>query len=185
VKADSSFCPTPDYAVVTPTVPVSLECGTTSLSVNTEGVIRRLNLYTGSKISILQPGISNCEFTVTTMKPHCLTAQALDIERQQSVTFEFESREFRQTFLVCTLPTNSKGLLGTDFIEGAGAFRNFERSKISIASITAAPRGHDDPPTRYASLTMFTQGKERRSPQPSQKDTIRKTRGTEPAPAKR
>ena len=169
MKAGSSFRPYPsNNAVATPTLPVRLECGTPSISVNIEGVMRRLILDTGSNISILQPGMSRCDVSVTTMKPYGVTGQALDVRGQQSVVFEFDGREFRHTFLVCTLPTDAAGLLGTDFMEGTGAVINFECSKMSLTGIAAAPRTSVESPSEPAALTVFTQGKEGRSPQPSQ-----------------
>jgi hypothetical protein len=69
-----------------------------------------LILDTGSIVSILQPSISGCDVRITTMKPYGVTEQALDIKGQQSVNFKFDSREFRHTFLVCTL--HAAGLLG-------------------------------------------------------------------------
>jgi hypothetical protein len=76
---------------------------------------------TGSNVSILKPGISGSDVMVTNMKPYAVTGQELDINGRQSVTFEFGSRDFRHTVLVCSLPTDAAGLLGTGFMEETGA----------------------------------------------------------------
>ena len=56
VEDDSSFhLTTPENAVKELTVPLLLEHGTPSISVEMEGVTRRLILDTGPNISILKP----------------------------------------------------------------------------------------------------------------------------------
>ena len=51
----------------------------------------------------------------------CVISPVLDINGLQSVTFSLNGREFTHAFLVCTLPADASGLLGTDFLEKAGA----------------------------------------------------------------
>jgi hypothetical protein len=52
---------------------------------------------------------------VTTMKLYGVTGETLDIQGLQSIAFTLNGREFTHVFLVCTLPTDAAGLLGTDF----------------------------------------------------------------------
>jgi hypothetical protein len=59
--------------------------------------------------------------SVTTKKRHGVTGEALDIKGIQSFSFSLKVREYTHAFLVCPLPTEAAGLLGTDFLENAGA----------------------------------------------------------------
>jgi len=49
-------------------VSITMEYGVPTISVETESMLRSLILETGSKISILQPGISKCNVQVTTVQ---------------------------------------------------------------------------------------------------------------------
>jgi len=171
VKEDSSFqLRSPDNAVTTPTVTILLECGTPSVLVNIEGSMRRLILDTGSNVSVLQPGVSRSDVRVTNFNPYGITGEALEIKGRQSVSFELDGSEFRHTFLVCELPTDTAGLLGTDFMQETGAVIDFECGKMLLTGIGAVPRARSWSPTGHAALTVFTQGKEGHSPQPKQKE---------------
>jgi len=77
--------------------------------------LKRLIIDTGSKVSILQPGVSRRDVRVTVMKPYGVTGEALDIKGQQLVSFVLGGRKFTHTFLACPLPTDKDGLFGTDF----------------------------------------------------------------------
>jgi hypothetical protein len=94
---------------------------------------------TGSNVSILQPGISGSDVMVTNMKPYGVTEQELDIKGRQSVTFEFGSHEFRHTFLVCSLPTDAAGLLGTDFMEVQGPLSILGAAKCHLLTLLRRP----------------------------------------------
>ena len=175
MKEDSPFhlC-SPGNAVTIPTVSVLLECGTPSVLVNIEGTMSRLILDTGSNGSILQPGVSKSDVSVsksdvsvTNFKPYGVTGEALNIKGRQSVSFELGWSEFRHTFLVCELPTDMAGLLGTDFMRGTDAVIDCECGKMCLTGIGAVPRAHSGSPTGHTALTVFTQGKEGHSPQPS------------------
>ena len=101
------------------------------------------------------------------MKPYGVTGKELDIKGRQSVTFEFGGHEFRHTFLVCSLPTDAAGLLGTDFMEGTGAVINFDGGKMSLTEVAATPRARVEPSNSRAVLTVFTRDKGH-CPQPDQ-----------------
>jgi hypothetical protein len=85
VKGDSSFhLRAPENAVATPSVPVGWESGTPSIAVVIEGITRTLVVDTGSNISILQPNISGNVVEATTMRPHGVTGQTLDIKARHN-----------------------------------------------------------------------------------------------------
>ena len=98
-----------------------LEQGTPTVRVEIEGMPRSLIIDTGSNVSILQPGMSRRDVSVTTTRPHGVTGEVLDIKGLQSVTFTLNGREFTHAFPVRALPAEAAGLLGTDFFEKAGA----------------------------------------------------------------
>ena len=72
--------------------------------------------------------------------------------------------------MVCELPTDTAGLLGTDFMRETGTVIDFECGKMSFTGIGAVPRARSGSPTGHAALTVFMEGKERHSPQPNQKE---------------
>ena len=102
---------------------MSLEQGTPTVSVEIEGVSRRLILDSGSNVSVLQPGVSRSDVRVTAQKPHGVTGDLLDIKGLQTVSFSLNGREYSNAFLVCPLPTEAAGLFGTDFF-GEGTCRS-------------------------------------------------------------
>ena len=156
-KEDSSFhLGAPDDAVTKSSVSVTLEQGTPIISVEIEGTPQSLIVDTGSSISILQPCVSRCDIRVTTMKQYGVTGEVLDIKGLQSMTFTLNGREFTHAFLVCALPTDAAGLLGTDFLEKAGAVIDFECGKMSLTGSGNVPRVFSIPPTRHSALTVFT-----------------------------
>lgn len=53
---------------------------------------------------------------VTDLKPFGETGEDLDAKGRQYVSFEIGGRKFHHAFLVCTLPTEAAGLIGTDFL---------------------------------------------------------------------
>ena len=95
---------------------------------------RSLILDTGSDISILQPGISKSNVSVTSLEPYEVTGDALDIRGQQTVNVVLNVREFTHSFLVCSLPTAAAGLIGTDFMNQLGTVIDFECGKMTLTS---------------------------------------------------
>jgi hypothetical protein len=100
-----------------------------------------------------------------------VTGETLDIKGQQFVSFTLEGQEYKHPFLVCPLPTDTDGLLGTDFYEKTGAEINFQCGKMSLNDIDKLSRVYSVPPAEKASLTVFSEGKVRHSPQPSKLET--------------
>ena len=90
---------------------------------------RSLILNTGSYVSILQPGGTRGDVRVTTMEQYGMNGYVLDIKGQQPVFFMLDGCEFKHTLLVCPLPTDAAGLVGTDFMVSLGTVINFECSK--------------------------------------------------------
>jgi hypothetical protein len=148
-----------------------LQLGAPTKFVEIEGMARRLILDTGYNVSIMQPGISTGDVRVTSTRPYGVTGETLDIIGQQLVSFTLEGRQYRHPFLVCALPTDAAGLLGTDFFEKTGAEINFECRKMSLTDIDRVSRVYSVPPVGHASLTVFAEGKVRHSPQPSKLET--------------
>jgi hypothetical protein len=72
--------------------------------------------------------------------------------------------------LVCEFPTDTAGLLGTDFMQETGAVIDFECGKMSLTAIGAVPPARSGSPTGHAALTVFTHGTEGHSPQPNLKE---------------
>jgi len=96
---------------------MSLEHDNPSISVEMEGVTRRLILDTGSNVSILQPGVSKSDVRVTAVRPYGVTGKSLDIKGHQLVSFRCNGREIDHTFLMCSLPTDAAGLLDWIFLK--------------------------------------------------------------------
>jgi len=104
-----------------------------------EGEPKRLIVDTGSNASILQPGVSQSGISATSIKPHGVTGEALNIKGQQHVSFVLGGRKLDHTFLVCALPTEADGLLVTDFLDRTDAEINFEYGKLSLSGNYKAP----------------------------------------------
>jgi len=144
--------------------------GTPMVRIELEGTQRNLIVDTISNDSILQPGMSRRDVIGTTTRPYGVTREVLDIKGLQAFTFLLNGREFTHAFLVCTLPANASGLLGTDFFEKAGAIIDFECNKMSLTDIGNVPRVLSVPHAGHAAVTIFTERKAERSSQLSQKE---------------
>ena len=83
-KDSSLHLNAPEKAVMASLNPVLLEHGTPSISVDIEGVVRRLILDTGSNVSIMQPGISGSAVEVTHIRRYRVTGEVLNITGQQT-----------------------------------------------------------------------------------------------------
>jgi hypothetical protein len=56
----------------------------------------------------------------TSLRPFGVTGETLAVNGRQLVSFTLEGQKFDHIFLVCPLPTEAAGLLGTDFLEMTG-----------------------------------------------------------------
>ena len=156
-------------------VPIQLEHGTPTISVEIEGITRSLIEDTDSNISILQPDISKGNVSVTPLEPFGVTGDALDIRGKQTVTFVLSGSDFTHTFLVCLLPTAAAVLVGTDFMNRFGAIIYFECSKMTLTAIDTVAREYGSSLTRHSALTVFPESKEgcnlrRENREPQQED---------------
>ena len=84
--------------------------------------------------------------------------------------FELDGSEFKHTFLVCELPMDTAGLLGTDFMQETGAVIDSECGKMSLTGMGAGTRVNSGSSTGHTALTVVTQDKEGHSPQPNEKE---------------
>ena len=102
-----------------------------------------------------------------------MTGEDLDIKGQQSVYFTLNRREYGHTFLICSLPTDAAGLLGTDFFLKTGAVIDLKCVQMSLTDVGKVSLVYNVPPAGLAALTVFIEGKAGHSPLPSQKETRR------------
>ena len=101
-----------------------------------------------------------------------MTGETLEVKGQQHVSFLLGESRFDHKFLVCPLPTDAAGLLGTDFLARTGDNVNFECGKMAFAAIDKAPCAYEVIPAKGAVLTVFTEGEARRSPQPTRREEL-------------
>ena len=69
------------------------------------------------------------------MKPYGVTGEHLDIQGNQTLSFNLGGRKYCHTFLVSTLPTEATGLLGTDFMKATIVAINFDYYKMQFSDI--------------------------------------------------
>jgi len=98
----------PKNAVGKPTIAVVLEHGAPSITLEINGKYMRLIVDTGSKVSILQPGLSRRELRDPSLRPFCVTGETLDFKVRQLVSFTIVGRKFDHMFLVRFLPRNHR-----------------------------------------------------------------------------
>jgi hypothetical protein len=109
---------------------------------------------------------------VTITEPYGVTGVVLDIKGEQSVSFMLEGREFKHPFLICSFPTDTADLVGTDFMTSLGAVIDLDCGVLT--SKCKVPRGYIVPPTGHMALTIFSDGKECRSPRRRKRENRRK-----------
>ena len=167
MKGDSSSRLFPsEKAVKRPQVSIAVEHGAPSIPVRIDGELRNAIVDTGSTVSILQPSISRSDVSVTALKPFGVTGEVLDVKGRQYVSLEIGGSKFHHPFLVCSLPTEVAGLLGTDFLVEHGAAINLHCNKMSLDDVNLSARASSESPTKCTALTVFTKGKKRHSRQP-------------------
>jgi hypothetical protein len=175
VKEDSSSRLIPyENAVKGHVVSISVEDANPSITAHVDGEVRNLIIGTGSTVSILQPGLSRSDVSVTVLKPFGVTGEVLDVKGRQVVSLEIGGREFRHTFLVCSLSTDAAGLIGTEFLLQQGIVMDLQCNKLSFVDVESTSRARNDTPTGCTALAVFTEGKEGHSPQPSPRKARRK-----------
>ena len=86
-----------------------------------------------------------------------MTGESLEVKGRQLVSFTLGGRKFDHKFLVCTLPTEAAGLIGTDFLERTGAEIKIECGRMALAAIGEAPVANSELQGKRAALTVFSE----------------------------
>ena len=73
-------------------------------------------------------------------RPYGVTGEVLDIKGRQTVSFRLNGREFKHTFLVCSLPTEAARIMGTDVMTQTGAMIDFDCCKLWLNNNGRRPR---------------------------------------------
>ena len=107
------------------------------------------------------------------MKQFRVIGKNLDVKGQKSFSFMLRGRKFHLSFLVCSLPTEAAGLLGTDILTETGAEINLEHGKMSLTFVNKAPRVFSVTRPKCASLPVFTEDTAGRSPQSMRREEPR------------
>lgn len=158
-----------DNGVVKSSVSNFSKHGTPTISLDILGKSGNLILDAGFNVSIIQSGLSRGDVTVTTR----VTGEVLNIKGQNPASLVVNRRVFRHAFLVCSLPTDTVGLPGTDLMEREGVVIDFKCIKISHSGISEVNQVVSVPPTLHMALTIYSAGKAGRSPQLNQREARR------------
>ena len=156
----------PEKSITVKKVTTAMEHGSPAIRADIEGVERSLIIDTSSDVPILKPGISNAYIKDTTLRPYGVTGETLEVKGRQTVSLGLGGRKFDHKFLVCPLPTEAAGVLGTDFLEGRSAHINFEDGKMSFNDTVKDKRARGDTLSELRVLTVFAPSKKGHSPQP-------------------
>jgi hypothetical protein len=70
----------------------------------------------------------------------------------------------------CFLPNEAAGLLGMDFLKESGEIVNLECNKMLLTGIGKAPRADGTTLNKGTAFTIFLEGKEGHSPQPTRQE---------------
>jgi len=71
---------------------------------------------------------------------------------------------------MCSLPTDSDGLLGMEFLKESGAIVDLECNKLSLTDIGKVPKANGTTLDTGTALAVFIEGKEGHSPQPTRQE---------------
>ena len=77
--------------------------------------------------------------TTTGIKPYGVTREVFDVKGRQSLSFKLGGQEFHHSFLVCSLPTEAAGILGTDFLTESSAVVDLECNKLIFGEVGVTP----------------------------------------------
>ena len=106
----------------------------------------------------------------TSLTQFSVTGEDLDIKGRQLVSFTLGGQKFDHVFLVCPLPTEAAGLIGTDFLERTGAEINFECGRMALSATGETHVANSNRQGKYAALTVFSEIQVGRSPQPTNRE---------------
>jgi len=103
----------------------------------------------------------------TSLRPFGVTGETLEVKGRQLVSFTLGEQKFDHMFLVCPLPTEAVGLIGTDFLQRKGAEINFECGRMALAATCETYVANGNKQGKCAALTVFSEVLVIRSPQPT------------------
>jgi hypothetical protein len=66
------------------------------------------------------------------LNPVGITGDALPLQGDQWIEFTFGNQRYRKKFIVCILPTEADGLVGTDFLSSPGAKLDLENQTLDL-----------------------------------------------------
>jgi hypothetical protein len=147
-----------------------MEQGSPVVSIEIDNEPKSVIIDTGSSVSILQPGASGSDLQVTAVDPYGVTGEDLDVRGKQFVTFLLVGKTFKHTFLVCPLPTESDGILGSDFLDKAGAVINLYVKRLSPSSNVGTRDPYVAKCAQHTALTVFPKEGGRSKEPPGQKE---------------
>ena len=133
---------------------VLLEHGAPPITLEIEGKWRRLIADTGSSVSILRPVVSRRDMRDTSLRLLGVTGETLEVKGRQLVSFTLGGQKFDHMFLVCPLPTEVAGLIGTDFLERTGAEINFECGRVALSATGETHVANSNRQGKCAALTV-------------------------------
>ena len=88
---------------------------------------------------------------------------------QQSVFFALNSK-YGHTFLICTLPTEAAGLIGTDFLENLRELLDFDCCKMVLLRHKHVPQVYSVLIIPQCALTVFSTGRDGCNPRLRKRD---------------
>jgi hypothetical protein len=83
-----------------------------------------------------------------------VTGETLEVKGRQLVSFTLGGQKFDHMFLVCPLPTEVAGLIGTDFLERTGAEINFECGRVALSATGETHVANSNRQGKCAALTV-------------------------------
>ena len=83
-------------------------------------------------------------------------------------------QEFHRLFLVCSLPIEAAGILGTGVLTESGAVIDLECNMMTFGEVSMTHRACSEKHHWRTAIAVFEMGKEGHSPQPSSRKTMRK-----------
>ena len=96
------------------------------------GSLRTVLVYTGSSISLIQPGVCSTEINRATVTPYGVTGEELRVQGKQVVILTINGETYTHEFCVCELATEADAIIGTDFLRKMDAILDFDRGKLLL-----------------------------------------------------
>jgi len=108
-RASSFFLSGQETASVYHTASLHLRHGRPTVRVKIRDVKKEFIVDSGSGVSLIKPGICRGQVRTCRTASFGVTGDELGITGEQGVQFCLENRNYRHTFFVCPLPTNTDG----------------------------------------------------------------------------